>query len=186
MWPIRNFGGFQSNHRNGTAYSRQIKHVCYIDSSNSITYNQQQECGCGHVTVFKFRHDAARHTSLSATTELLVLFNLCSGVCNVTNGLQTFVLYTVWLCLCTCFVFTVCCRTFQVDCRRWKNYNACEHVIGTYLMPRNALGMKDVHCSSHYIWTTRILSCNYLRHCFVTASMGLCWRNGCQTMLNYV
>ena len=115
MWPIRNFGGFQSNHRKGTAYSRPIKHVCYIDFSNSITYNQQQECGCGYVTVFKFRHDAARHTSLSATTELLVLFNLCSGVCNVTNGLQTFV-----LCIQFGFVYVhVLFLRFVVEHFRW-------------------------------------------------------------------
>jgi len=73
---LQNFGG--SNHITETAEPKVVKfctRVCYINSSNWMTYHQQIGRGYGHVTVLKFClcRDAARRAGLSAIAELLVL-----------------------------------------------------------------------------------------------------------------
>jgi len=71
MSPIKNFG--LSNHITGTAEPEVVKfctRVGYINSSNRMTYRQQKEHGCGHVTVLKFCC-FQRRAVLPATAELL-------------------------------------------------------------------------------------------------------------------
>jgi len=56
--------------------------VGYINSSNRVTYHPEKGRGYGHV-ILAVCHGAARRAGLSATAELLVIFDFCNHIFSI-------------------------------------------------------------------------------------------------------